>query len=51
MGLVEPVSPAYRSLRSWLATALNPVSGPDSLMELLRGAATRLPVTPSSVAR
>ncbi|KAK1182291.1 heparinase II/III family protein [Streptomyces sp. NBS 14/10] len=48
MGLVEPEpeSPAYRSLRSRLAPALHP----DSLVELLRDAPTRLPV-PTVTAR
>lgn len=46
MGLVEPepVSPAHRSLRSRLAPALSPTSGPDPLVEHLRNAPARLPV-------
>ncbi|MDX3231083.1 heparinase II/III domain-containing protein [Streptomyces sp. ME19-01-6] len=48
MGLVEPVSPAYRSLRNRLGPALHPASAPgsrpDPLVELLRDAPTRLPV-------
>ncbi|MFF7999077.1 heparinase II/III family protein [Streptomyces sp. NPDC007917] len=66
MGLVELVSPAYRSLRSRLGPALHPTSGPvsdsssgsvsgpssgpDPLVGLLRDAPARLPV-PAVTAR